>query len=108
MLVVSIVGPLTKENQPIFKECNEEILKLSSKWIILNFRDVSPLVDLSYIELLDQLQKKIREKPAFLRLSGVHPELRKVLQEKQIVRPEELVNNLSEALSSLPPTKPNP
>ncbi len=102
VLVVNIVGPLVKDNITTFEECGEEIFKSKSKWIILNFRDVSPDVDLAFLPLLGQLQKKIRGKPAHLRLSGLHPDIRKVLQDQNLVFPDELVNNLSDALKSLP------
>lgn len=102
VLVVSIVGPLVKENVATFRACFDEILKCTSKWVVLNFRDVTPTIDPTIMDVLNQLQSSIRQKPGLLRLSGLHPELRVVLSEKKIILPEEVQNNLAEALESFP------
>ncbi len=49
-----------------------------------------------------RLQKTIREKGAILRLSSIHPALRKFLNAQRLLREKELTNNLAEALQNLP------
>jgi len=102
VLVVTIVGPLVKGNVSIFQDCVEAILKTSAKWAVINFRDVSPQIDSAYIPILDSLLNSIRDKPAHVRLSGLHPNLKETLKSAKVLLSEELSNNLAEALQSLP------
>ena len=46
--------------------------------------------------------KCMRDKPAMLRVSSLHTELFAALESQGLLRQDELANNLSEALRSLP------
>jgi anti-anti-sigma regulatory factor len=99
-LVISLVGSLSVDQQSILEECAKEMEASSAKWIIINFRDVSCHAHKQTLECLRQLQNRVRMKPATLKLSSIHPELKKMLLALEIVRAEELTNNLMEALTA--------
>jgi anti-anti-sigma regulatory factor len=52
------------------------------------------------LQFFVRLQKAIREMPAELRVCGLHPEFKKLLEEKGLLRHSELSNNLQDALKS--------
>ena len=64
-------------------------------------------MDRIVVPIFARLQKSIREKPAILKITSVHPQLRTFLQEMGILRTEELTNNLAEALQTISQTKVN-
>jgi anti-anti-sigma regulatory factor len=101
VLVVNIVGPLVKQNLTILQECANEIHTFKSKSIIINFRDVSPEVDPAALPIINTLYKTILQKPAELRLSGIHPTFRSILKEKLEGNPDHFTDNLAQALESL-------
>lgn len=101
ILVATLVGTLERRSTPILEECAQEIAKRDVRWVILNFRDVPKDLDLSLIPLLARIQKQIRARPAELRLAAIHPELKKILFDRGILRQEELCDNLAQALQSL-------
>jgi anti-anti-sigma regulatory factor len=98
VLVVNFVGSIDQQTLPIIHECRDEILKSKSKWIILNFRDISHQSDHLMIGTLDELKKMIQQNSVVLRLSGLHPTLRSLLVQEKIVDEESLFNNLADAL----------
>jgi anti-anti-sigma regulatory factor len=98
ILVVNLVGVINQETSPILQECQREICKSNSKWIILNFRDISQEGVQSMIPILVELQKIIRQKPVTLRFSGLHPDLRTLLVQEKAISEEDLFNNLADAL----------
>lgn len=100
VLVISFVGPLVRSNLSVFEECMREVEKRGASFIILNFRDVPSSVDRTVFPAVARLQKLIRLKPAALRMTALHPELRKVLDEQGLLRAAEVANNLGEALQS--------
>lgn len=102
ILVVTLVGPISEENIPIFLQCADQISKSTAKWVIVNFRDVPSILDKTLVPSLQKLLNLIRTRPAGLRLSGIHPQLRKVLEEQNIALEGEIASNFAEALDSLP------
>ena len=103
VLGVTFVGPLIMKNAGTFQDCLKQIYQSTAKCVVLNFRDVPSEIAPEFLPLIHKLFATFREKPTFFRVSGVHPDLRKVFLEKGFLQPEELVNNLSDALNSLPP-----
>ena len=101
ILVVTYIGNLMKESLGVLEESFHQIIERDAKVVILNFRDVGSDVDRTLFALLTRMQKSIRDKSAILRLTSMHPELRKTLEERGIVRSEEQVENLAHALTSL-------
>jgi anti-anti-sigma regulatory factor len=100
-LIVSLIGKLGRKNIAALQSCIKELEKSKAKWIIINFRDVSPIIDEPMVAELATLQKKVRAKPAALKLCSLHPELRTALIERGVIRLEETNNNLTEALFAL-------
>lgn len=108
VLGVTFVGTLTLTHRDAFQNCTEQVSKSLAKFVIFNFRDVTIQLDPNFLPLIQKLLITAREKPAFIRLSGVHPDLRKVFHEHKFVQEDELVNNLADALNSLPPLDLHP
>jgi anti-anti-sigma regulatory factor len=98
-LVVSLVGALTKDSIPGLRECSDQIKETSAKWVILNFRDVPAQIDSEVLGDFADLQKSIRDRVNVLMLCSLHPELKKTLLSQDVIKPDELANNLLEALS---------
>lgn len=99
--VVNFVGEMTKETISILQICEEQISKLNSKWLILNFRDVSSTIDTRALEGLHQFHISIREKPGTLKLAGLHPTLKTIFLEKKLIDEQDIFNNLAEAIHTL-------
>jgi anti-anti-sigma factor len=106
-LVVSLVGSLTKSTQAEIQKCEDAILASAAKYIVLNFHDLKEM-DLTGIRPLVQLQKRIREKPAQMRLCFVKTEIFNILDGAAAIRPQELCGDLVQALKSfdIAPSKP--
>lgn len=108
LLVVNIVGPLTKKNMFIFRQCQEQIYRSRTKWVVLNFRDVPPEFDVEFLPLFDELRVILMEKAAQVRFSGLHPQLKQTLTEQKLVQQADLTNNLAEALQTFPVSHTTP
>lgn len=100
VLIVSLVGPISKDNAVIFDECIREVKKAPARWVVLHFRDVTEL-DRTQLPALARLQKTIREKPAELKVCAVHPDLREMLFAQGLLREVETYNNMSHALQAI-------
>jgi anti-anti-sigma regulatory factor len=100
-LIVSLIGKLGRKDVAVLESCISDLEKSKAKWIIINFRDVLPQIDEPMYSELANLQKKARAKPAALKLCSLHPDLRKSLLDRGIIRLEETNNNLTEALLQL-------
>lgn len=108
VVVLSWVGALAHETIRTIEECQNEILNLKAKWVVMNCRDLKPQMDRSVVPIFARLNKTIRDMPATLRLTSLHPELRSYLEEQGILRNEELSLNLTEALKTIVrPDKPD-
>ena len=101
ILIVTLSGSFIRESIPIMERCHKEVMVSAAKWTILNLLDVSPDMEKVAVPVFARLQKAVRAKPSTLRLSSVHPELRKFLEAQGLLRVEELANSLTEALKSL-------
>jgi len=102
MLVVNIVGALSKNNIVIFKQCQELIARSGSKCVILNFRDVPPSIDSEFFTIFDELKTAVQRRAGFIRFSGLCPDLRQVFLARKVAESSEVTNNLTEALQSFP------
>ncbi|MCC7441571.1 MAG: hypothetical protein IT285_08060 [Bdellovibrionales bacterium] len=99
--IVSLVGYLVRDNEPVLERCVKEVIGRNAAWVILNFRDVAPEVDRKLFRSLVQAQKMLREKPKMVRICGLHPDLANQLMDQGVVRREELFGNVAEVLASL-------
>jgi anti-anti-sigma regulatory factor len=100
-LIVSLIGRLSRKNAAVLESCMKDIEKSKAKWIIINFRDVAAQIEEPMYAELANLQKKVRAKPAALKLCSLHPDLRKSLTDRGVIRLEETNNNLTDALLAL-------
>jgi anti-anti-sigma regulatory factor len=100
ILVVNLVGTINLDTASVLHDCQEQILKSTSKWVILNFRDVSPESDSNTYQILRQLRQAVHNRPVVLRIAGIHPDLKNSLIKNDILKEEELFNNLADALQS--------
>ncbi|MEK6705754.1 MAG: STAS domain-containing protein [Bdellovibrionota bacterium] len=102
ILIVNLVGPLLKRNADYAEECIQAVSASSAKWVIMNFRDVPPVFDEEICaSIYSSLKKAVWKKAGSIRLSAVHPELRKVLIKRGLLSEDEVANNLTEALQKL-------
>lgn len=101
IVIVTLLGPLSRMGAPVLEKCLQELLPKSCTWVIINFRDVPPEIEATILPTLARFLKDLRTHGASLRLSSMHPALRERLGERGILREDELVNNLQEALKSL-------
>ncbi len=99
ILIVSLIGPLIRENAHVLEECIREVEATPAEWVILNFRDVPAPMDKALFPALARLYKMLSSKrESHLRISSLHPDLRIPLLESGIFHADDLSNNLSEAL----------
>jgi anti-anti-sigma factor len=98
-LVVTFSGALIKATLPEFQKCEKQILESQAKYIVLNFQELQQM-DLTAIRPLAQLQKQIREKPAQLKICAIQKKFCDLLTEAAAVRPQELCQDLAQALKS--------
>jgi anti-anti-sigma regulatory factor len=101
VLVVTLSGSLTRDNQAAIEKCQFEILERRAAWVILHFRDVPDRADQNVLPSLAKLQKSVRDQGAQLRLAALQPNLKKLLEERGILRPDEFAENLPETLQRL-------
>ncbi|MCM2278188.1 MAG: STAS domain-containing protein [Oligoflexia bacterium] len=98
ILIVTLIGPLVKDNALAFEECLQEVARSGASVIIMNFRDVSETMDPSFGPAIARLKKAVYERKARLRMSGIHPALRIQMAQAGVLRLEEICDNLSQAL----------
>jgi anti-anti-sigma regulatory factor len=98
VIIVSWIGQFVHETIQTIEACQTDLLKAQAKWVIFNCRDLKPNMDRSAIPILAKLQKTIREKPAVLKMTSMHPELRSYLDSQGLIRPEEIALNLTDAI----------
>jgi anti-anti-sigma regulatory factor len=101
VMIISWIGEFSHETSGVIEKCREDVGNSTAKWVILNLRDLKPSMDKITVPIFARLQKTVREKPAILRLTSVHPELRGFLLQQGVLRPDELTNNLAEALRGI-------
>jgi anti-anti-sigma factor len=101
ILVVSLVGPLTRANSETLQQCIQDIQKTTAQSVVINLHDVSTM-DKSVVPDFMKLQLLVRKKPAELRICFVQPKIRMFLDDAGVLRPAEVSSDLKEALVSLP------
>ena len=99
LLVVSVLGPVTKAYEETLTKCQDEIKAKPARFAVINLHDVT-VMDYQGIAAFVRFQKAIRDKPCALRICFVKPDLKKILEERGAFRPNELTGNLREAIES--------
>ena|SRR5579885_271496 len=97
IVVLSLAGLLYKDSIPVLSDAQSEVVSKSPKWVLLLLNDLSG-IDPSALSALTRLQKAIRDIPAKLRICGLNPKLKSLLEEKGLLRRDELVENLNDAI----------
>ncbi len=101
IVVVSFVGPLVRDSALVLQECQAQILERNPSLVILYFRDVPDRVDQTVFPAIARIQKAIRDKNIQLKLCSLHPHLRTTFNDFGIIRPNELADNLAQALEGV-------
>ncbi len=100
ILVVHLVGPLSKFNEPIFQRCQDQIQQSKAIFLVINFRDVPPAIDPLFFVMLAAVRGFLEARSGMLRFSGVHPELKGLLLNHHIASQAEISDHLVDALKS--------
>lgn len=106
ILLISLTGSLDRNSANEFMKLLKELKARSFHWAVLSLRDIQKDVERPQFVAFANLQKMIREKPAELKICGLHPELRLTLEAAGLIRAKEVVNNLADALRTLKPRVP--
>ena len=96
-----LCGTLTHENLGALEKLQSDIAGREFEWVVLHFKGVPERADLTVLPHLARIQKAIRDKGAQVRLSSLHPNLRKHLHERGVLRPDECVDDLAQTLQWL-------
>src|SRR4051812_12651649 len=92
--VVSFAGRLTREAEGVLAQCGNELLAKQPKHVILYLRDIGNRIELAALPAFARMQKQIREMPSDLKLCSLHPEVKRLLEDKGLLRLNEITNNL--------------
>jgi anti-anti-sigma factor len=100
VLVISLVGDLTRANQGAVREIIRKVRSTQAPAVVLNLHDV---YDIERAQLGDfaKLQAAVRLKRAQLRVCSIKPTLESFLAEMGLLRAEEVHQDLKSALVSL-------
>ena len=100
-LVASLIGSLSGSAVPKLQELHSQIAgSCDSKKVILNLRDLT-LLSKDSIPAFAMLQKTVREKEMTLKICGLKPGVRDLLEKTGILRVHEVSDNLQIAIQSL-------
>ncbi len=102
-LIVTLIGSLVQETSSDLSQVIDSIALSPSKWVIINFRDVSEKSDPLVLSYLKILREKVLFRGGNLIFSGVHPKLLKMLQIEQLDDSVVICSNLAEAVTIVPP-----
>jgi anti-anti-sigma regulatory factor len=100
ILVVSLVGAISKASEEVLKKCVDEIEKSQARSVVLNFLGVDR-VEKPGIPEFTRLQLLVRRKPAELRVCFLRPTVAAFLNDAGVLRPTEVSQGLKEAIVSL-------
>jgi hypothetical protein len=101
ILVVSLVGPLTRQNISVLEACWAEIPRRTFQYAVLLLQEVSGSIERPVFPHLIRLQKTLRERPAEIRVSGLSAQQLAFLIEQGVLRSSEATVSIQEALGSL-------
>ncbi len=100
MLVVSLTGEITSEVMAAFETCRQQIQDQQDlRTLILYFQNVSTICP-EGVQVLAQIQREARARPAEIRLVSLSENLRARLVKMGVVRSLELSEDLRAALMS--------
>lgn len=100
VVVVTFQGKLSRDAKDGLKKCHQELIHISSKYIIFFFKDVS-LVEPIILRDLTLIQHDTRKNNKRIFVTGLSPSLKQNLNGKGIIRLTEFKNSLDEALKSI-------
>lgn len=100
MLVVSLNGEITSQVMPAFETCRQQIQDVPElRTLIIFFQNVSAICP-EGVQILAQIQREARARPAEIRLVSLSESLRGRLVKMGVVRSLELSEDLRSALMS--------
>ncbi|MFP5458597.1 MAG: hypothetical protein ACLGG7_07685 [Bacteriovoracia bacterium] len=97
--VVTLQGRLSKDSVAVLDKCQQELVGINSKNVILIFKDVDEVDHVAFRDLT-LLQTNVRKNGKALFLAGLTPYLKKYLGDKGIIRDGECKGSLAEALKA--------
>lgn len=98
VVVTTINGSITRDDLDALVKCREELLRLTPRAVILNFRDTET-IELGTFRELTLLQHEIRKQDAVIHILGLSLKMKNLLGEKGVIRGSEVGNTLREVLS---------
>lgn len=101
VVIVVLAGALTHDNLGALEKLRSEISDRDFSWVVLHFKGVPDRADQTVLPHLARIQKAIRDKGGQVRLSSLHPNLRKLLQDRGVLRNDECVEDLAQTLQLL-------
>lgn len=101
IVVVSIIGNITRNDVDAVMVCKTEILSgPSPRAVILNFKGLTLVEAIAFRELT-LLQHDVRKIKSEIRIVGLSLPMRNLLSEKGVIRANEVGNSLIDVLNSL-------
>jgi len=100
VVVVTLHGKITKEAKDGLSRCHQELQKVQSKNVIFFFKDVSS-VDHIVFRDLTLIQSDVRKNGLSVVVTGLSTSLKQFLNEKGVIRINEVKASLEEALKTL-------
>lgn len=97
--LVTLQGRVSREAVPALDKCQQEIVALGSKNVIIVFKDVEDVDHVAFRDLT-LLQTNVRKVGKALFLTGLTPYLRKYLGDKGIIRDSECKVSVADALKA--------
>lgn len=97
--VITLKGRIGKDARELLEQCRKEIESVDAEVVILLFKDV-PSVDPAVFREFTLIQQDIRKKNTQLYLIGLSNTIKNYLNERAIIRLNEVRNSLEEVLTS--------
>jgi len=98
LLVIALMGSLNRQGERVLEECRERVASASPRKVVLHLQGLEDRIELGSVPAFARFAKALRETPAELRLSSVHPRLVALLNSKGLLRPAEVSKTLEEAI----------
>ena len=100
VVVVTLHGKITKEAKDGLARCHQELQQVKSKKVVFFFKDV-PSVDHIVFRELTLIQSDVRKNGLSVVVTGLSTSLKQFLNEKGVIRINEVKASLEEALKTL-------
>ena len=100
IVLVHFVGSLKDKASLRIKDCIEDLRRLKPKGVIISFRDSLEIEHPSVMQF-HKMQKLILEMKAVLYFTGIHPNIREMLEAGGVIQSAKISNNIQQALAGV-------